>query len=174
MSFRELQLAKIPLNFKSSCCNLKIRGLGAKLCLGFLLFSFWKELWCFYRIIWIKPKSPCILMNKNINFNQNEKESEMENLSDSSRSLCFGSHKKCKLKVKLWWAGTCKKKKRTFFVPFVCPKKFFEHFSFILMYNVLNTLSEYTYFYTTKNINSDTFFLVFKVVESIVNINKNS
>ena len=42
------------------------------------------------------------------------------------------------------------------------------------MYNVLNTLSEYTYFYTTKNINSDTFFLVFKVVESIVNINKNS
>ena len=174
MSFRELQLAKIPLNFKSSCCNLKIRGLGAKQCLGFLLFSFWKELWRFYRIIWIKPKSPCILMNKNINFNQNEKESEMENLSDSSRTLCFGSHKKCKLKVKLWWAGTCKKKKRTFFVPFVCPKKFFEHFSFILMYNVLNTLSEYTYFYTTKNINSDTFFLVFKVVESIVNINKNS
>ena len=174
MSFRELQLAKIPLNFKSSCCNLKIRGLGAKLCLGFLLFSFWKELWRFYRIIWIKPKSPCILMNKNINFNQNEKESEMENLSDSSRSLCFGSHKKCKSKVKLWWAGTCKKKKRTFFFPFVCPKKFFEHFSFILMYNVLNTLSEYTYFYTTKNINSDTFFLVFKVVESIVNINKNS
>ena len=174
MSFRELQLAKIPLNFKSSCCNLKIRGLGAKQCLGFLLFSFWKELWRFYRIIWIKPKSPCILMNKNINFNQNEKESEMENLSDSSRTLCFGSHKKCKLKVKLWWAGTCKKKKRTFFVPFVCPKKFFEHFSFILMYNVLNTLSEYTNFYTTKNINSDTFFLVFKVVESIVNINKNS
>ena len=132
MSFRELQLAKIPLNFKSSCCNLKIRGLGAKLCLGFLLFSFWKELWRFYRIIWIKPKSPCILMNKNINFNQNEKESEMENLSDSSRSLCFGSHKKCKSKVKLWWAGTCKKKKEDIFCTVCLSKEIFWTFQFYL------------------------------------------
>ena len=28
-------------------CNIKIRGLGAKLCVVFLLFSFWKELWHF-------------------------------------------------------------------------------------------------------------------------------
>ena len=27
----ELQLTKISLNFKTSCCNLKIRNLGAKL-----------------------------------------------------------------------------------------------------------------------------------------------
>ena len=33
----ELQLRKI---FKTSCCNLKIRVLGAKLCVAFLLFTF--------------------------------------------------------------------------------------------------------------------------------------
>ena len=32
--FGELQLTQISLNFKTSCCNLKIRGLGGKLCLA--------------------------------------------------------------------------------------------------------------------------------------------
>ena len=36
--FGELQLTQIPLNFKTSCCNLKFRGLGTKLCAVFLLF----------------------------------------------------------------------------------------------------------------------------------------
>ena len=38
---------QISLNFQTSCCNLKIRVLGAKLCAAFLLFQFWKELWRF-------------------------------------------------------------------------------------------------------------------------------
>ena len=42
--FGELQLTQISLNFKTSCCNLKIRSLGAKLCVAFLLFYFGKEL----------------------------------------------------------------------------------------------------------------------------------
>ena len=36
---------QISLNFQTSCCNLKIRVLGAKLYVAFLLFLFWKELW---------------------------------------------------------------------------------------------------------------------------------
>ena len=36
--FGELQLTQIPLNFKTSCCNFKIRGLGEKLCVAFLFF----------------------------------------------------------------------------------------------------------------------------------------
>ena len=36
--FGELQLTQILLNFKNSCCNLKIRCLGGKLCVIFLLF----------------------------------------------------------------------------------------------------------------------------------------
>ena len=38
VSFGELQLTKISLNFKTSCCNLKMKDLGAKLCVTFLLF----------------------------------------------------------------------------------------------------------------------------------------
>ena len=45
--FGGLQLKQILLNFKTSCCNLTIRGLGAKLCVVFVLFWFWKELWRF-------------------------------------------------------------------------------------------------------------------------------
>ena len=45
--FGELQLAQISLNFQTSYCNSKIRGLGEKLCVTFLSFSFWKELWGF-------------------------------------------------------------------------------------------------------------------------------
>ena len=36
--FEEFQLTQISLNFESSCCNLKIRGLGVELCVAFVLF----------------------------------------------------------------------------------------------------------------------------------------
>ena len=35
------------------------------------------------------------------------------------------------------------------------------------MYSVLNTLSEHTYFYISKNVTSYTFLHVFKIVESL-------
>ena len=38
--FGELQLKQISLNFQTSCCNLKIKGLGAKLCVAFLPIYF--------------------------------------------------------------------------------------------------------------------------------------
>ena len=44
--FGELQLTKISLNFKSSCCNLKIRGLRAKALMAFLILTLnMNELW---------------------------------------------------------------------------------------------------------------------------------
>ena len=36
--FGELELTQISLNLKTYCCNLKIRGLGAELCVAFTLF----------------------------------------------------------------------------------------------------------------------------------------
>ena len=60
--FGKFQLTQISLNLKTSCCNLKIRGLGAKVCVDFLLFSFWKE----YDAL--KSKPACFLLNKNLNF----------------------------------------------------------------------------------------------------------
>ena len=38
--FGELLLTRISLNFQTSCRKLKIRGLGAKLCVAFLLSQF--------------------------------------------------------------------------------------------------------------------------------------
>ena len=77
--FRELQLKQISLNFKTSCCNLKIRGLGAKLCVTFLFFFTFERN---YDVL--KSKSPCILLNKNIQFNKNETESKMEDFHFNS------------------------------------------------------------------------------------------
>ena len=45
--FGELQLTQISLNFKSSCCNLKIRGLGAKLCVTFPIIIILKGIMTF-------------------------------------------------------------------------------------------------------------------------------
>ena len=75
--FVELHFTQLWFNFKTSCCNLKIRGLGAKLCVAFLYFLILKG------IMFLKPKSPCILLNKNTNFNKNETESKTENLLHS-------------------------------------------------------------------------------------------
>ena len=38
--FGDIQLTQISLNFETSCNNLKIGGLGAKLYVAFLLFYF--------------------------------------------------------------------------------------------------------------------------------------
>ena len=52
-------IGQLSLNFKTSCCNLKIRGL-----VFFYYFNFERS----YDVL--KSKSPCILLNKNINFNK--------------------------------------------------------------------------------------------------------
>ena len=77
--FEEIQLIQISLNFKTSCCNLKIRDLGAKLYAAFLLFSFWKELWR------SKVKESMYFVEQKINVNKNETESKMENPTHSFR-----------------------------------------------------------------------------------------
>ena len=69
----------------------------------------------------LKSKSPCILLNKDVNFNKNETESKMENPTHGFRetNLVLSSYKNHKLKVKLWWVGARKRKKRAFFVRFI-------------------------------------------------------
>ena len=50
-----------------------------------------------------------------------------------------------------------KKKKGIFCTVNFVRKEFFQDLCFISMYSVLNTLSEYTYFYISENITSYTF-----------------
>ena len=106
------------LNLKTPCCKLKIRRLGAKLCLAFLLFKSSYDV--------LKSKSPCSLLNKNINFNINETESKTEDPTHSFRETNhISSHQNSKLNEKLWWVGTCERKEKAFLVPFIFSKENF-------------------------------------------------
>ena len=120
-------------------------------------------------------------VERNINFNKNETKSKMKNpthsfkgtnlLEKPFRGTCFYSYKNHKLKAKLWWVGAPEGKKRIFFIPFILSEgnifKEIDHLCFISMNSVLNILSEYTYFYKSKNNTSYTFLLVFKIVERL-------
>ena len=124
--FGELQFTQIPFNFKTSCCCLRIKGLGVKLCVTFLLFLFLKELWRFKA----KKSLTSFLLNKNVNFNKDEIKSKLENLTQSLREtnleLCFSSYMTRKPKVKQWWVGAIERKKRKLFVKFIFfEEKFF-------------------------------------------------
>ena len=106
---------QISLNFKTSCWNLNFRGLGAKLFAAFLLFYFWKDLWH------LKSKSPCILLNENINFNKNAAESKRENPTPSFRET--------NLVLQLIWESQIKSKTvmswSSLFVPFILSEGIF-------------------------------------------------
>ena len=56
--FGELQLMQISLNFKTSCCNVRTRGLGAKLCVAFYYFNFERN----YDVL--KSRSLCFIEQK--------------------------------------------------------------------------------------------------------------
>ena len=86
----------------------------------------------------LKSRNPCILLNKNIKFNKNETDSKMENPRHSFREtiLVVSSYKSRKLKRKLWWIGARKRKKRTFFVPFILSE--WNFFRICVLYTLLH------------------------------------
>ena len=61
-----------------------------------------------------------------------------------------------------------RKKKEHFWYRLFCSNEIFQHLCFVSMYRVLNTPSEYTYFYISKKIfvHFYTFVFVLKIVES--------
>ena len=94
---------------------------GTKLCVAFLLFQFWKELWRF------KVKEPMIFcwtkiwtLKTRLNRKWKISRTGLERLT-----LYFSSYKNRKLKVKLWWVGARERKKRAFFVRFILSKGIF-------------------------------------------------
>ena len=97
--FGEHQLTQISLNFEASCFNLKIRGLGAKLILTFVLFWFWKELWHF------KDKESMLFVEHKCNKNKTELKMENPFTLSERRKFCIISCKNRKLKLKIWWVG---------------------------------------------------------------------
>ena len=79
--FGELRLTQISFNFQTSCCNVKIRGLGARLCRFCVIFKM--------KVI-VKFQTQRVhvfLLNTNISFNKSEAESKMENPTHSFREI---------------------------------------------------------------------------------------
>ena len=112
----------------------------------------------------LKSKSPCILLNKNINFNKKRNGIEIWNShAQFSRDEPCASIliRIAKLKLKQWWVETREIKRRTFLVPLIFSGGNFFKICFFSLYCALNTLSEYTYFYLSKNITLYTFVACF-------------
>ena len=112
--FGELQLTQISLNFKTSCCNLKIRGLGANTCVERN-----------YEVL--KSKDPCILLNRDIKLKRNRKFKIPYTVLER-RSLCFSSNKNSKSKSKTMMSWSSRKKKEDIFC--FCPIETFLTFVF--------------------------------------------
>ena len=119
----------------------------------FCLFNFERS----YDVL--KSNISCILLNKNINFDKNGMKSKMESPthSFSETNLVLQLIRESQIKSKTWWVRACGRKRGHFFYRLFCPKGRFWRFVFYLMYIVMNTLSEYTYFYVSKNITSYNF-----------------
>ena len=111
-------------------CNLKIRS-GSKTVCGASIILVLKRNYDF-----LKWKSPCILLNKNIGFNKNETESKLENLTHSFRETNFVlqliQESKIKSKTVVSWSLQ-KKKEGIFWTIYFAQRKNFQHLCFISM-----------------------------------------
>ena len=113
----QLQLMQISLNFKTSCCNFKIRGLGTKVFVWlFYYFNFERN----YDVL--KSKNPYFLLNKNINFNKNQTGLKRENPTHSFRGTNLVNRE---LKVKLTSLSSRKEKEGIFCTVSFVQTKFF-------------------------------------------------
>ena len=121
--FGRLQLMQISLNFQTSCRNLKIRSLAAKLCVVFLLFLFWKKLWRF------KVKESVLFVEKKYKL-MKIKTTQIWKWKISHKvlerwTLRLSSYKNCKLKVKLRGVRARERKKGHFLYRLFCLKEIF-------------------------------------------------
>ena len=156
--FGELRHRQIPLNLKLLVATKKSEVWEQDCVRFFNYFVFGRN----YHVL--KSNSPCILLNKNINFDKNETESKMENLIRSFRemNLLLQLKQVSQIKSKAVTSWSARKKKESIFCTiYFVRRELFWDLCFISMYSVFNTLSEYTYFYISKNITSYTFVACF-------------
>ena len=115
---------QISLNIQTFCYNLKIRGLGAKVCVWLFYY--------FYCYDVLKSKRLCFLLNKNIYFNKNKAGSKMKNHlhtyththTFTEISLELQLIQKLQIKSKTVMSWSCKKKSAVF-VMFVLSEEIF-------------------------------------------------
>ena len=110
------------MNFKTFCCNLKIRRLGAKMRVAFLLLWSRKDLWHF------KVKESIHFVEQKYYLYQKRKgiENGKSHTVLERRNLCLSLKKNCKLKVKLRWVGVRERKKGIFCTVYFVQRQFFK------------------------------------------------
>ena len=102
----------------------------------------------------LKSKSPCILLNKNINFNKNDTELKMENPTHSFREndLVLQLIQESQIKSKTVIKWSLQKNKDDIFIQLILSKDFFfDNLCFISMYSVFNTFKIYILLYIKKH-----------------------
>ena len=118
----ELQLTQISMNFRTFCWILKVRVLGAKLCVFLYYFNLKRN------YDGLKSKSPCILLNKKIKFNKTETESKVKNLTHKFRetnlALQFIYESQINSKTVMSWSSW-KKKESSFCTVYFVKRTFF-------------------------------------------------
>ena len=111
----------------------------------------------------LKSKSPCILVSKNIK-NNNEAQSKLENSTHSFREMNLMLQLIKESWIKSKTAKSCssrKKKECRFCNVWFAWRTFFKHFCFISMYIVFNILLKYICFYISKKNTSYIFITCF-------------
>ena len=98
----------------------------------------------------------------------------MENLTRSFKetNLVLQLIQESQIKCKTVMSWSSRKKKECIFLTLILSEGIFLNIYFMSIYSVLNTLSEHTYFYISKNIISYTFLLVFNIVQILHSILK--
>ena len=110
--------------FKLLVATQKSRVLKQNCVCGFSIIFILKGIMTF-----LKSKSPCYLLNKNIKFNKNETESKMKNPTHSFREMNHLFHLIWELRIKSKAVMSCSSWKKE---ECICPKEFFLTFGFYL------------------------------------------
>ena len=101
--------------------KLKNKSSGIKMCVAFLLFKFWKELWRF------KVKESMLFVEQNhLNFKSNESESKMENPTNNFREANSPIKSRSAMSWSLW-----KTKENIFCNVYFVRRNFFYHFFYL-------------------------------------------
>ena len=119
-------------------------------------------MWLFYYFYFekncgiLKSKSPCFLLNKNINFKKTKWnwKWKIPHTVLERWTMAISSYKDCELKVKLWCVGARERKKGAFFITYVlfCRKGIFLAFVFYLnVYCIENTFRIYILLHVRKH-----------------------
>ena len=151
------------MNFKTSCCNLKVRGFGAKVCVAFL-FNFERN----YDVSKSKSHAFCWTKMKTLIKTKRNRKWKIPHRLLERLILCFSSYKSREWTVKLWWVAARERQKRAFFLTFILSEGHFFNICVLFQCIVywLNFQNIHTFTYQ-KTILHTLFLLVFKTVESL-------